>query len=523
MSMIFNRILQSSAIVAVVFSGTVLAQDDAPDTVVVIDDGLMDQEVPVDDGGLMDQEVPVDDGGLMDQVVPVAEEDAASNEAEVAGPPPQTDIDPKTELLQQFENYKRLMQEGIYDEADSVAKRIVTLAIEITGPRSSETAKALTNLGIVQHRNQQFDAAQQNFETAIDIIEDIEDRLNDRLINPLKGLGAAQLEAGRPDLAANTFSRAVHITHVNDGPHNMGQIEILESLAETSLRLGSVEEARAMHDKIYMLHQRRYEDDQLALIPSLMRRAEWQHGAGYITDEQATYRRTIRIIESNADKTDIRLIDPLTKLGQSYFFTDMHEDQGLHHNPVTGEIYFKRALRIAEAHPESNWFVAANSKLALGDYYLMQGTHTRARKLYGQLWEALSDSEDKLMLRDEALGHIAPLNERPIPEFAGGAKAQPMNVVDGNFGQGSVTISFSVTERGRVIELQLIEVQPAEFTDMQRLVHRELRSRIYRPMHEDSDAVKSTDHVFTHLFYYTQSDLDERRKDVDGDQDAESS
>jgi tetratricopeptide (TPR) repeat protein len=128
----------------------------------------------------------------------------------------------------------------------------------------------------VQHRNKQFDAAQQNFESAIDIIEDIEDRLNHRLINPLKGLGAAQLEGGRPDLAMQTFGRAIHVTHVNEGPHNLDQIEILESLAETNVRLGNIEDAREMHDKIYLLHRRRYEDDQLALIPSLMRRAEWQ-------------------------------------------------------------------------------------------------------------------------------------------------------------------------------------------------------------------------------------------------------
>jgi tetratricopeptide (TPR) repeat protein len=129
----------------------------------------------------------------------------------------------------------------------------------------------------VQHRNKQFDAAQQNFESAIDIIEDIEDRLNHRLINPLKGLGAAQLEGGRPDLAMQTFGRAIHVTHVNEGPHNLDQIEILESLAETNVRLGNIEDAREMHDKIYLLHRRRYEDDQLALIPSLMRRAEWHH------------------------------------------------------------------------------------------------------------------------------------------------------------------------------------------------------------------------------------------------------
>ena len=479
-------------------------------TVLVLDGFSIAQETP-------DESVTADDGGLMDQVVPVAEDDA-TEEAQPVGPPPQSVISPKAELLQQFDTYKRLMSEGIYDEADTVAKRIVTLAIELAGPRSSETAKALTNLGIVQHRNKQFDAAQQNFASAIDIIEEIEDRLNGRLINPLKGLGAAQLEAGRPDLARKTFDRAVHITHVNDGPHNMGQIEILESLAETNVRLGSVEEAREMHDKIYLLHQRRYDDDQLELVPSLMRRAEWQHRAGYIMDEQATYRRTIRIIEDNADKKDIRLIDPLTRLGESYFYTDLHSDRGLHHNPVTGEIYFKRALRIAESHPESNWAIATNSKIALGDFYMMQGMHTRANKLYGQIWEFLSSDESRQTFRDQTFNQAMPLNERPLPEFAGESNPTTPTGVDDDYEQGSVTVSYDVTSRGRVNGVEAVEVYPPEFVDMERTVHRELRGRMYRPRYEEAESgeeakpVKSEGQVLTHMFYYKQSDLDERRE-----------
>lgn len=462
------------------------------------------QEVP-------EEEVAADDGGLMDQVVPVAE-DGVTEGTELEDPPIQSNVSPKAELLEQFENYKRLMSEGIYDEADTVAKRIVTLAIQISGPRSSETAKALTNLGIVQHRNKQFDAAQQNFESAIDIIEEVEDRLNGRLINPLKGLGAAQLEAGRPDLAKQTFTRAVHITHVNDGPHNMAQIDILESLAETGVRLGSVEEAREIHEKIYLLHQRRYDDDQLALVPSLMRRAEWQHRAGYIVDEQATYRRAIRIVEENADKKDIRLIDPLTRLGESYFYTDLHDGQGLHHNPVTGEIYFKRALRIAESHPESNWAIAANSKIALGDFYMMQGMHTRANKLYGEVWEFLSSDESRLTFRDQTFNQAMPLNERPLPDFAGESNPNALTGVDDDYEQGSVTVSYNVTNRGRVISVEGVEVYPPEFVDMERTVHRELRGRMYRPRYEEAEPVKSEGQVFTHMFYYKQSDLDERRQ-----------
>jgi len=577
MSMILKRILQSGAFLIVAFGGLALAQEDTTQNGATDDAGVEEQAAPaggnepqsdtpdatdveeqaVPAGGnepqsdapvaadVKEQAVPADgnepqgdapvaagrpdeavagtpqsdarnDGGLMDQVVPVAEDEAAVEQTDAKGPRKKRRVDPKTELITQFEEYKRLMNEGIFDQADVVAKKVVTLAIEVTGARSLDTAKALTNLGIVQHRNKQFDAAQQNFAAAIDIIEEREDRLNRRLVNPLKGLGAAQLEGGRPDLATQTFERAVHITHVNEGPHNLDQIEILESLAEANLRMGSVEAARETHDKIYMLHQRRYENDQLALIPSLMRRAEWQHQAGYIIDEQATYRRAIRIIETNADKDDIRLIDPLTKLGESYFYTDLHADQGLHHNPVTGEIYFKRALRIAEDSPQSNWMVAANSKLSLGDYYMMQGNITRARKLYQELWESLSDSEEKLSVRNEFFDNAMPLNDRPISEFVNENVTSAIGAPHEEFLQGVVTLSYSVTNRGRVIEVELVEAQPPEFDDMQQLVQRELRSRLYRPRFEDAEPVKSQDQVFTHLFYYRPSELEERREAAAG-------
>jgi tetratricopeptide (TPR) repeat protein len=299
----------------------------------------------------------------------------------------------------------------------------------------------------------------------------------------------------------------------------MDQIEILESLAETNVRLGSIEEARAMHDKIYQLHRRRFEDDQLALIPSLMRRAEWQHRAGYIADEQATYRRAIRIIETSASKDDIRLIEPLTKLGQSYFYTDLHGEQALHHSPSTGEIYFKRALRIAESNPKSDWATATNSRLSLADYYMMQGNLARARKLYAEIWESLSESESKLLFRDEIFGKAVPLNDRPIPEFASEAGPSPLGRPSEEFLQGSVTVSFSVTDRGRVIEVEPVEVVPGVFTDMEKLVHREIRGRLYRPRFEDAEPVESTNQFFTHVFYYKQSDLEERREAAAGGAD----
>ncbi len=143
----------------------------------------------------------------------------------------------------------------------------------------------------------------------------VEDRLNEKLVNPLKGLGAAQLGNGRPDLARDTFNRATHITHVNEGPHNIEQVEMLESMAQSSLVMGDTRAARDFLDRIHVLNVRHFNDNPMALLPSLMRRANWQHTARYYNDERATYRRAIRILESKLGKDDPQLIEPLIEAG----------------------------------------------------------------------------------------------------------------------------------------------------------------------------------------------------------------
>jgi len=299
----------------------------------------------------------------LDQTVPVAEEETAT-EAIEAGEQQITE----DEMLREFARFRQLMDERNFDEADISAKRVVEMTIRFYGPQSHEAAKALNNLAIVQHNNGQYAAAIQNFSSSIEILEVVRDRLNEELVNPLKGLGAAQLGNGRPDLAAASFNRATHITHVNEGPHNIEQVEILESLAEARVRLGDIEGARDTLDRIYALNVRHFEDDALGLLPALMRRAGWQHSAGYYNDERATYRRAIRVIETSTDKNDPRLIEPLLALGRSYYYFEPLGNGAQVSFASTGEAYFKRAARIAESAEDYPWLDLAKSRLALADF-----------------------------------------------------------------------------------------------------------------------------------------------------------
>lgn len=450
------------------------------------------------------EEVQNDDGSSpLDQVVPVAEEDTADSV------PAESIDDDRTldeQLVAEFERYRRLIREDAMDEADVAAKRIVEMVIRLHGPNSLETSKALNNLALVQSRNGQYDAAIQNFESAVAIIEDVEDRLNEQLVNPLRGLGGAQISNGRPDLATKTYKRARHITHVNEGPHNIEQVEILEALAQATLLIGDAKGARAILDRIHSLNVRHFAGNQMALIPSLMRRASWQHAARYYNDERATYRRAIRIIEDKVGKNDPQLILPLTKLGRSFYFIDISQSDAQQRGMVsTGEIYFKRAARIAEGSSDLDWREFVGTKLALADHYVYIQSHNRSRSLYKKMWTFLSADEERLAMRAEALEQPLVMFEESLPKYA--FKADVADAGSDNLLSGTIRVDYTVSTRGRVRNIRT-EAIPPEFTDMQRVVHREIRRRIFRPQMSDGELQESDNLVFEHSFFYRQSDLD---------------
>ncbi len=436
----------------------------------------------------------------LDQTVPVADEPAQ------AEPDAEPEVISEEMLLEEFARYRRLISAGTLDEADITAKRIVEMTIKIYGPRSRETASALNNLGIVQHSNKQYDAAIQNFTSAVEIIELTEDRLNDALVNPLKGLGAAQLAIGRPDQARLTFEHAAHITRVNEGPHNIDQVEILESIAESFIRMGDTKSAREILDRIHIINVKFFEQDPLGLLPTLMTRAEWQHRAGYYADERVTYRRTIRIIESSQGKDSSLLVEPLRRLGESFYFADLTmatvHQQGM---VSTGELYLKRAARIAEKAKDIDWQESTRTRLALADYYNFTNAQNRARSLYTETWEFLSTNAERIKVRDQLFSDPVPIRVGPLPEFAGGGQIGEVQADE--LLKGKIVVTYNVTARGRIQDLRT-EAFPPQFSDMQTMVHRELRSRLFRPRFVDGDAVAAENLVFEHEFTYTQADLD---------------
>ncbi len=415
------------------------------------------------------------------------------------------------ELQRYFELYKSAMENEEWLEADALAKQVVELSIRLYGINSLDSARALTNLGIAQHQNEQYEPAIANYEAAIGIIERTEDRLNSNLVNPLKGLGAAQLASGRPDLASETFQRAVHITHVNEGPHNLDQVQVLESLAETYLAVGKFDQVEVLTEIIFGLEARDKDLDGIEILPALEKQASWQHRLQLFEKERYTWRKVIDIIEDHGGDNDLRLIPPLTGLGKSYLYVGTVQTAYYQPSAVTsGEVYLKRAVRIAEKNPEATWQMREDTLLALGDFYILSGQSSRARRVYEDAWKLLSTGEEeRLASRREHLEKPVVLQQIHPPKYVGIDGEVRTQLPGDDYQEGKVVFDYSVSTRGFTSDVALAEAEPAAFGEMQRTVQNNLRSLIYRPRLADGKTVDTPGLTYTHKFFYRQSDLEE--------------
>lgn len=412
------------------------------------------------------------------------------------------------EIGRLFELYKESLVTENYLEADTLAKQIVELTIKVYDVNSLESAKALTNLAIVQHNNREYEAAETNYQTSIEIIEQTTDRLNAALINPLKGLAATQLAIGRPDMARETFDRAIHVSQVNEGPHNKDQIAVLESLAEIFIAVGDHKGAVDIQERMFAIESRNIDPDSVDLIPALKHQAHWQHRLQLYDRERVSWRKIISVIEDEHGKDDLQLIPPLTSLGKSYLYiTPVEYDMQPEVSVASGESYLRRANRIAEENPDSTWQIHEQTMLALGDYYVLSGRANRASRVYIELWDVLSTDEERLRNRRDNLEELNLLQNIYPPKYYRSESIEEGFPDEDEYETGTVSFGFTVDTSGRPSSVEHIETRPPEFEDMRERVRRNLRYIVYRPRMKDGELVSTPDVVYTHEFYYRPEDI----------------
>lgn len=411
------------------------------------------------------------------------------------------------DLERYLARYRESLEAGQYGEAELAAKQLLNHLLVGRSEVPAGTEDALSMLAQVQRLTAQYGASQQNYEAAIGLIERSDDRLSSRLIEPLQGLAATYRDAGDYAEALRTYDRALHISHVNEGPHTVEQVHILSGMVDANLAADESEAALELIDRMRMLYERSYSPYALELLPALYRRAELLNALGLHREERSQYRRINRIMAEHYGTADPVLIAPYLAIGRTY----LHEagDVVFRSEPTTenGETYFLRALAVAEANPEGDPEMFADCLLALGDYYTVLNVIDKARLQYERAWEVLSD-EALLGVRGRNLERPVLLRRlalSPYPDYNYGWSRADVDQAE--LREGHIRARFTITDRGRVEDVEIIEAVPSGLPQMQSRVRYGVKDFIYRPAHLDSVPVESQGILYQHDFYYRAEDI----------------
>lgn len=72
--------------------------------------------------------------------------------------------------------------------------------------------------------------------------------------------------------------------------------------------------------------------------------------------------------------------------------------------------------------------------------------------------------------------------------------------------EGTMLVRFTVNERGRVNDPEVIEAAPPNFERMEWRVRQSLKDFVYRPRFVDGELVETADHLYRHDYFYLQSE-----------------
>ncbi|MEN7343799.1 MAG: energy transducer TonB, partial [Pseudomonadota bacterium] len=416
---------------------------------------------------------------------------------------PIADTPEGAELLSLTARYQAQATAGETEEALELAKQIVAVSSQLWGEQSPQLASALTNLAIAQIDAGDIEAAQQNFLGAISMRELYSSSIIDpELMNPLRGLAKTMVAMNAIEEAIPVYERAIHVSHVNLGPNNLEQMDLMGALSRAYFELGEVRDSGKIRDNLYRLQLRNFDKESDQYLDAVLSRARWFASIGDFNSSLLAYKRYFTIVNSRFGKDDKRLVMPMVELA---FVTDdptttERGDLSAQVQQREKERAIARATRVAEAHKDEDPVLYAQTMAKKGDFAIafpQIGTPRNARIPYRIAWETLSKSPELIRVRDELFEEPVAVRLVPIvttPDNTTNSRQEMALYQE----RGFVNLSFDVNRFGRPVNIAVIESEPAGLMDG--IVIRRFRNYRFRPAIRNGSPVATTGMSFRHDF-----------------------
>lgn len=190
------------------------------------------------------------------------------------------------------------------------------------------------------------------------------------LFEPLIGLGRAYAGIGSVELAHETFNRAQHITHRNEGVYSPKQFEILEIKTRLAMQGGEPLEADGLQRFLFFLNTHNFED--LKVLPAYLNIGKWYMETGQYHRAQKVLQEAVTLIQGSAGEYDLRLLEPLQLIAKSRRLRGV----------CCTEKYLLQVLEIIENSDNVPQDTRATAYAELADAYTVSGKSKEAAKFY---------------------------------------------------------------------------------------------------------------------------------------------
>jgi TonB family protein len=366
-------------------------------------------------------------------------------------------------LLETNLELDRLVARGELADALPIAHRLVELSEQEFGRRSRQTADAMFRLADVQRSSGRHGDAAASYLAVVDILRTVDGPFTPLAIAPLTALGETYQLASSHVEALSAFREARSVSRRAYGLHNVAQIGLLDRMT-TSLEIaGQYIEANDLQRAALALVTRENEPHSAQTLDAIYKYAGWLAEVGQHQAERDQYTTAVRIIREHYGKDDLRLVEPLRAIGNSYrreLLLDSNGSRALHN-----------ALELIERQDRPDPVKLAEVLRDLGDWTVAFRGGVGRSEEYRRAWRSLDGVEGGDALREQWFSGLRYVVEAPVDRTGLSTDADAL--------EGSVLVQFKVSATGYARDVVVLESTPPGLKDDAVLRH--VKQSLFRP------------------------------------------
>ena len=376
-----------------------------------------------------------------------------------------------------------------YEYALELSDNLLQQADALRQSSPATYGELMVNQGIILSASGEHENGLQYIDRGLEYMEQASNPFSRRLISAVMAKAITELNLDRLSPAEDSFRRAQHITHRQNGVYNADQLSMIHYLTTTMLK--QHDPAAADTQQLFSLRvaENVYGPDSIELLPTLDRLGGYFATRGSAiplmmpTDIRlerdalfkqsiSMYQRSVGIIEQHFGENDLRLVQPLRGLASARMLQIT--------NRKYAEAALERSLGIVNSNPQSDVTDRAQALIDLGDLYVIIADR-RSSEVYLKAWQMLQETDETTSLSHNLFGTPTRLFPREDPMLY--LDRQPDDVAPGD--PLFVNLEYSVTPQGTVTQVRVVEKNVPN--EQVRVLRQRIRSAKFRPRIQEGE------------------------------------